>query len=355
MTRQPTTPQEHQPPVAAERAVPASGAVGHATLLILSIVILLVAALVSVRVGAAGMSWHDFFAAYVHNRGTTNDLIVRQLRGPRMAIAIEVGMALAVAGALIQGLTRNPLADPGILGINSGAALFVVFAIAVFGAKTPNQYVWFAFPGAAIGTGLSFSLAAVGRGRPSTVKLTLAGVVTGGILSAVTGIAIYLSPAVASDYRFWAIGDVGGRNATVVHAVTPFIIMGLLIGLPMGRALNNLGLGEDIARSLGQRIDWTRAQAILAVLLLAGSSVAAAGPIAFVGLVVPNAIRLLVGNDYRWTLPLSATIGATFLLGCDILARVLFRPVEIETGLVVSVIGAPIFIVLVTRRRMTRR
>jgi iron complex transport system permease protein len=321
-------------------------------LLIACVALLVVTAGTALRVGAADMTWQEFFHAYFHYTGTDDDIIVRGLRGPRMFISVEVGAALATAGAVIQGLTRNPLADPGILGINAGAALFVVLGIGVFGAAQADQYVWFAFPGALLAALVAFVLAAVGRGRPTPLKLTLAGVITAALCGALTEAVTFLSPAVANDYRFWAVGDVGGRDMSVVDAVTPPIVIGLLLAMPIARALNGLSLGEEVARSLGQRVALTRFVAVAAVILLAGGSVAAAGPIAFVGLAVPNAVRALVGNDYRWILPLSGVLGAVFVLAADIVARTIVRPAEIETGLVIEAIGAPVFLFLVSRRRL---
>jgi iron complex transport system permease protein len=320
--------------------------------LIACVALLVVTAGTALRVGAADMTWREFFHAYFHYTGTDDDIIVRGLRGPRMFISVEVGAALATAGAVIQGLTRNPLADPGILGINAGAALFVVLGIGVFGAAQADQYVWFAFPGALLAALVAFVLAAVGRGRPTPLKLTLAGVITAALCGALTEAVTFLSPAVANDYRFWAVGDVGGRDMSVVDAVTPPIVIGLLLAMPIARALNGLSLGEEVARSLGQRVALTRFVAVAAVILLAGGSVAAAGPIAFVGLAVPNAVRALVGNDYRWILPLSGVLGAVFVLAADIVARTIERPAEIETGLVIEAIGAPVFLFLVSRRRL---
>jgi len=314
--------------------------------------LLIALAVTEVRLGAAGLTWDQFFHAYFHYTGTAGDIIVRRLRGPRLFVAVEVGIALAVAGTVIQGLTRNPLADPGILGVNAGAGLFVVIGIGIFGARSPYQFVWFAFPGAALAAAVAFFLAAVGKGRATPLKLTLAGVITASIFSALTEAVVFLSVAVADDYRFWAVGDVGGRYMNVVYATAPFVLVGLVIALPMGRALNSLSLGEDVARSLGQRVTLTRLAGVLAVILLAGGSVAAAGPIAFVGLAVPNAVRSLVGNNYRWILPIAAISGAAFVLGTDIVARLIERPAEIETGVIISAIGAPVFLILVSRRRL---
>ena len=313
---------------------------------------LAVASIASARFGAAGISWHAVFHAYLHDTGSDDDVIVRDLRGPEILVAIEVGAALAAAGALMQGLTRNPLADTGILGINAGAALFVIIGIAEFGVTSPEELAWFAFPGAALGTGLAFSLAVVGRGRATPLKLTLAGVITGAILGGFTQLVLFLHPQIAQNYIFWASGDVNGRTMQVVYDTGPVVAVGIAAAILLGPALNGLSLGEDVARSLGQRVERTRLGATLATVLLAGAAVAAAGPMAFVGLAAANIVRSLIGNDYRWILPLSAVYGAAFVVTADLVGRVILRPEELETGIAVSIIGAPIMIYLVSRRRL---
>lgn len=323
-------------------------------MMVVGLAALVVVSVAGVRLGSVSLSWHQFTHAIFGYSGTTDDVIVRDLRVPEVLVAIEVGAALAVAGGLIQGLTRNPLGDPGILGINAGASLFVVLAIAVLGLEVPSQFGWFAIPGAAFGTGLSLLLALVGRGRPTPLKLTLAGVVNGSILGTVTAMVIFLSPRIASSYTLWLGGDVDGHPMSVVYVTGPVILVGLLVAMPLGQALNGLSLGEEMARGLGQRVAWTRALAMLGAVLLAGGSVAAAGPLGFVGLAVPNAVRKVVGHDYRWVLPLSAVYGALFLVAVDLTARYALRPQQIPTGIAVSVIGAPVFIYMVSRRRLVR-
>lgn len=318
------------------------------------LVVLVLAMIASVRLGAAGLSWHDFFHAYFHYTGTTDDVIVRQLRMPRVFVAVEVGAALAVAGGVIQGMTRNPLADPGILGINAGAALFVAIGIEIVGVSTPSQFVWFAFPGAALGTLLAFTLALVGRGRPTALKLTLAGAITGSVLTALTEAIIVLKSDVAGDYSLWALGDVGGRSIDVVYVTAPIVAVGLIIAFALGGSLNAVSLGEEMAHALGVGVMRTRVLGLLATVLLAGAAVAAAGPIVFVGVAVPNGIRALVGNDYRWLLPVSALGGAIFVLCADLVGRIVDRPTELQTGIVVAIVGGPIFLALVSRRRLAR-
>lgn len=337
----------------------APGDRGRATLrrlaaLATGLVLLVVLASAAVRLGSVTLSWHQFWHALFHSTGTDDDVIVRDLRLPEVLVAVEVGAALAVAGGLMQGLTRNPLADPGILGVNAGASLFVVLAIAVLGLQLPSQFEWFALPGAAFGTGLSLVLALVGRGRPTPLKLTLAGVINASILGAGTAMVIFLSPAIAQSYSLWVGGSVDGRTMSVVYATAPLIATGLLLAVGLGQALNGLSLGEEVARGLGQRVGRTRLLATVAAVLLAGGSVAAAGPIGFIGLAVPNAVRRLTGHDYRWVLPLSAVYGAVFLVAVDLASRYVLRPQQIPTGIAVSAIGGPLFIWIVARRQLVR-
>jgi iron complex transport system permease protein len=321
---------------------------------VVGVVALAVFCLVGVRVGALPLSWHDVFHAFVHDTGTYDDQVLLDQRLPEVVLAVAVGAALAVSGAVLQGLSHNPLADAGILGITPGASLFVVVGMAYFGASSYVSFVWWALPGALVGVLLGYGFALAGRGPITPLKLTLAGVITGTILGAGTEIVVFLSPQLQLSYVFWATGDVDGRNIPVVWATAPFIIVGLLVAIPLGRALNGLGLGEDVARALGQRVERTRAAAILATVLLAGAAVAAAGPIGFIGLAAPTIVRSMVGNDYRWILPLSAVYGAVFLVIADILSRIVMAPRVIPSGLVMAVIGVPFFLFRVARTKMTK-
>jgi iron complex transport system permease protein len=309
---------------------------------------------VGIRVGALPISWHEFFHAFLHDTGTYDDQVILYQRAPEVILAVLVGGALAVAGAVMQGLSHNPLADAGILGITQGASLLVVVGMAYGGAGSYVSFVWWALPGALIGVLFGYGLTFVGRGRVTPLKLTLAGVITGSILGAATEIIVFLNPQLQLSYVFWATGDVDGRNMSVVYATGPFILAGILIAVPLGRALNGLGLGEDVARALGQRVERTRAAALVATVLLAGAAVAAAGPIGFIGLAAPTCVRTLVGNDYRWILPLSAVYGAVFLVIADILSRIVWAPFVVPTGLVMAVIGVPVFMFLVSRRKLVK-
>jgi iron complex transport system permease protein len=285
--------------------------------------------------------------------GTTNSTVTLELRVPRTILGILVGAALGVAGAVLQGVTRNPLADAGIMGINSGAAVFVVFAITVLGVRGVSVYVWFAFAGAIAALVLVYAVASLGREGATPVKLALAGAaVTAGLGSMTTGIVMTNVDAL-NELRFWQVGSLAGRYAPILTGVAPFLITGLIASLAFGRVLNGLALGEDIARGLGQRVGLTRAAAFGVVAVLAGAATAACGPIVFIGLVVPHIARFLCGPDYRWILPYSMLLAPIVLLLADVIGRVVVPPDELQVGVVLGLLGAPVFIGIVRYGRMS--
>jgi iron complex transport system permease protein len=279
-------------------------------------------------------------------------LIVHGLRMPRTIVGLLVGVALGLAGGVMQGVTRNPLADPGILGVSAGAALFVVIGIYWFGVATLTGYVWFSFAGAAVASLAVYALGSLGREGATPVKLALAGAAITAFLASITTTILLLDLATLDQFRFWAVGSIAGRDATIAAQLAPFIAVGALMALASGRVLNALALGDDVARSLGQRVGAARAFAALSVVLLVGAATAAAGPIGFVGLTVPHIARAITGPDYRWVLPYAAVLAATLLLASDILGRVVARPGELQVGIVTAVVGAPFFIALVRRRKL---
>jgi iron complex transport system permease protein len=294
--------------------------------------------------GALG-SWTD--------DGTTNTIVTLELRVPRTLLGILVGAALGVAGAILQGVTRNPLADAGIMGINSGAAVFVVFAITVLGVRGVSVYVWFAFAGAIAALVLVYAVASLGREGATPVKLALAGAaVTAGLGSLTTGIVMTNVDAL-NELRFWQVGSLAGRYAPILTGVAPFLIAALIASLAFGRVLNGLALGEDIARGLGQRVGLTRVAAFGVVAVLAGAATAACGPIVFIGLVVPHIARFLCGPDYRWILPYSMLLAPIVLLLADVIGRVVVPPDELQVGVVLGLLGAPVFIGIVRFGRMS--
>jgi iron complex transport system permease protein len=277
--------------------------------------LLVLAMLASIVFGAATLASTDIWAAlFAFDSSSTNHLIVRSLRIPRALIAALVGAALAVAGALMQGLTRNPLADPGILGIETGAALGVVGAVLFLDISSLYLYALFAFAGAALTASAVYALGSLGRGGPTPLKITVAGAAVTALLSSLTTGILVLNQRTLEEVRFWLAGSVAGRDMTLLTQAAPYLLAGLVLALALGRRITTLSLGDDVARGLGQRTGWVKGMAALATVLLAGGAVAVAGPIGFIGLVVPHVARMLVGVDYRLILPYAAVIGAIFLV-----------------------------------------
>ena len=309
--------------------------------------VLLACLLASVTVGAADISFQDIYQAFTAFDGSSNHLIIRTVRLPRSLIALLVGAALAVAGAIMQGLTRNPLASPGILGVNAGAAFAVVVGTFILGSSSLNVNAWFAFAGAAISAMTVYLLGSVGRGGLTPFNLTIAGAALTAFISSVTSGILILSQRTLEEIRFWLAGSVAGRDLNLLLQVLPYICIGLILALALSRQITILSLGEDTARSLGQSTALIKILAAISIILLAGASVAIAGPIGFVGLIVPHIVRLLVGVDYRWILPYSAIFGATIVLIADIWGRLVVRPTELPVGLMMPLIGAPFFIYLI--------
>ena len=322
--------------------------------LVVLLVLLVLVGAASIAVGAKSMPLDAVWHALWSPTGVENDVVVRSLRLPRTVLGIEVGIALGVAGALMQGHTRNPLAEPGVLGVSAGAGFFVVVGIFAFGITSLYGYVWFAFAGALVANVVVFLLGSLGRGGPTPVTLALAGVALTYLLHALSS-AIVLSDTETLDaYRFWDVGSLVGRDTGITTQISPFLLAGLVLAVANAPGLNLLALGEDISRGLGQNILLTRLTGLAAVTLLAGVAVAAAGPIAFVGLVVAHLARLHTGPDYRWLLPTAGLAGAVLLLAADVLGRVVVRPGELQVGIVLAFVGAPFFVVLVRRRRLVR-
>ncbi|HAA26635.1 MAG TPA: iron ABC transporter permease [Cyanobacteria bacterium UBA8553] len=314
--------------------------------LLVSLVVLLISLVASLTYGAADISLNQVVSGLIAFDGSTDHLIIRTVRLPRSLIAIFVGAAIAVAGTLMQGLTRNPLAEPGILGINAGAAMAVVMTTFIFGTSSTSVYAWCAFLGAGIAAVSVYLLGSLGRGGITPLNITLAGAALTAFLSSITTGILIFSQRTLDEIRFWLAGSVAGRDLALFWQVLPYIVIGLAIAFAVSRPITTLSLGEDVARGLGQRTAWVKVTAAISVVLLAGSSVAAAGPIGFIGLVVPHIVRLFVGLDYRWVLPYSAVFGAILLLVADIGARLLIKPQELPVGVMTALFGTPFFIYL---------
>jgi iron complex transport system permease protein len=319
--------------------------------LLVALAALALMVLISLRVGSLGITTRDAWdALFNYDSETYNQTVVRTLRLPRTIIAIGVGSALAIAGATMQAVTRNPLAEPSILGVSSGASFAIVTAVYYIGLTEAWQYVWFAFAGAMIASAVVFAIGSAGRDGPSPVKLALAGVVISALLSSWSSALLLLDEETLDVVRFWLAGSVAGRSLDTFWTVAPFLIGGSLICLFLGHQLNVLNLGEDSARSLGMRTGRTRLICSILVVLMTGAAVSAAGPIAFVGLATPHIVRSIIGPDYRWVLPYSAIVGAILLLGADVAGRVVARPAEIQVGIMTAAVGAPFLIYLARQR-----
>ncbi|MGW0498371.1 FecCD family ABC transporter permease [Streptomyces sp. NPDC003007] len=321
--------------------------------------VLVIAVVLSLAVGARALSptevWHALAGTPDTDRRLTEiRLIVETVRVPRTVLGIVAGTALGVGGALIQGFTRNPIADTGLLGVNSGASFAVVVAIAVFGLGNPFQYVWFAFAGAAVAGVVVFGLASIGRGAGNPLTLALAGQGVTVFLAAMTTAVALSDQAALNALRFWNAGSLAGVGFDVIWPVTSFIGVGLLLALITLPSLNLLNLGDDVARGLGVNIALSRTVGITAITLLAGAATAACGPVAFLGLMVAHVARYLTGPDYRWLVPYAGLLGAVVLLLCDIVGRLVVRPGELDAGVLVALLGAPFFAVLVWRGKFRK-
>lgn len=325
---------------------------GRWTGLIVALVLLVLAVALSLAIGARAVSLPDVVGAlFAPVAGDNDQMVVRDLRVPRTLLGLFAGAALALAGTLMQGLTRNPLADPGLLGVNAGASLFVVLAITWFGVSRPSGYVWFALLGAAVAALVVYGIGASRAAGATPLTLALAGTaVTAAVTSLIT-LVLISDLQTLGQYRFWSVGSLVGRDLNALTAVLPLLAAGAVLAAVLGRPLNALALGEDVARGLGQRVGVTRALAAVAIVLLCGGATAIAGPIVFVGLVVPHIARRFTGPDYRWIAAYSVVLGPALLILADVVGRVVAPPGELEAGIVVALIGVPVLVWLVRRSR----
>ncbi|MFG2559297.1 FecCD family ABC transporter permease [Streptomyces sp. NPDC048496] len=315
-----------------------------------AVVALLVAVLLSLAVGARSIAPSAAFDALLHGGHSDAAEVIRQMRVPRTLIGLMVGAALALAGTVLQGITRNPIADPGILGISQGASVGVVLAIAFAGIHTLTGYVWFAFAGAAIASVAVYAIASRGRGGATPVKLALGGAAINALLVSVTMAVLTTKASALDEFRFWQVGSIAGREAAVAQQIWPFLLVGTVLVLSVARGLDALALGEDMAKGLGQKVATVRVVGGIGATVLTGVGVAAAGPIAFIGLAVPHIARAIVGSDHRWVLPMAALIGPVMLLVSDVVGRIVFPPGEVPAGVMTALIGVPFLVALVRRK-----
>ncbi|MEJ7013971.1 iron ABC transporter permease [Sinorhizobium meliloti] len=314
-----------------------------------ALVIVLLAA--SVTVGTRNVGWDDVAAAMGGAQNNIDRASVA-LRIPRTVLALLAGGALGLAGAIMQGVTRNPLADPGILGVNMGASLAVVVGVAWFGMSSLYAYIWVAILGAGCAAIFVYAIGSLGRGGATPLKMALAGAATSVAFASMVIAVVLPRGDIAGGIHSWQIGGVGGATYERILPVLPFLLVGFVISLLSARKLNSLALGDELATGLGESVATARAVASLGAILLCGATTAICGPIGFLGLVVPHLCRLLVGVDHRWLLPFSTLAGACLLLAAGVLGRIVARPAEIDVGIVTAMIGAPFFIWIVRRQRV---
>ena len=326
----------------------------RATGLVLAVLLLLLAVGLSLAVGAKDVPLRTVAAALTGADDSSDAVLVRELRLPRTVLGVVVGAALGLAGALMQALTRNPLADPGLLGVNAGAAAAMATAVGVLGLTGTAAVGWSALLGAAAASVVVYALGASGRGGATPVRLALAGTAVSAALLAWTNAIVLLDRETFDRYRFWQVGTLAGHGWGDLTGLAPFFAVGVLLALSQGRALNALALGEDGGRALGVSTGRTRVLTALAVTLLCGAATAAVGPLWFVGLAVPHAVRALTGPDQRWVLPYCLVCAPVLLLLGDVLGRLVVRPGELQVSIVTAAVGAPVFIALVRRRRLVQ-
>lgn len=325
--------------------------IGRGLWLIAALAALVVLAFLSVRIGTRDVPLADV-AAVLRGRVDSIGQAAVATRLPRTALAALAGAALGLSGAVMQGVTRNPLAEPGLLGVNTGASLAIAIGIAWFGIVSAQAFIWTAIFGAGATAVFVYAIGSLGRGGATPLKLALAGVATSIAFTSLV-IAVVLPRAdIAGGVRSWQIGGVGGATFETIRLVLPFLVVGFAMALLSARKLNALAMGDDLAAGLGERVALARAASATAAIVLCGATTAACGPIGFVGLVVPHLCRLLVGVDHRWILPFSALTGASLLTAADILGRIVARPSELEVGIVTAFLGAPFFIWIVRRQRV---
>ena len=308
-------------------------------------------AVASVGLGTRVIALGDVVAAFTGTEdGIAQAAVLRRV--PRTLLALLVGAALGLAGAVMQGVTRNPLADPGILGVTTGAALAVVVSLAFLGVTDPTTTIWVAIAGAAVTAVGVYAIGSLGRGGATPLKLTLAGAATSAAGTSLISAVLLPRVDVMQAFRFWQIGGVGGATPAKLSLVLPFLLVGAVLSLAASRGLNTLALGDELAAGLGERVAVTRALAATGAVVLCGAATAVAGPIGFVGLVVPHVCRLLIGSDHRWLLPAAAIVGGALLTAADVVGRVVARPEEIDVGIVTALLGAPAFIAIVRRQKV---
>ena len=299
---------------------------------------------ISIVYGYTDTSWKTALDAFVNPTGSTEHIVIETIRLPRALIAATVGASLAISGVLMQTLTKNPLASPGIFGINAGGAFMVVVAVTLFGVTNLQSFTWLAFTGAGLAAVGVYVISSAGTKGLTPMKLTLAGAAITAMFSSFTQGLLVLNEAALEQVLFWLAGSVQGRSLEILNGVFPYIVVGWILALIIAGKMNILAMGEDVAKGLGLKTSLIKLLALAVVVLLAGGSVAVAGPIGFIGIVIPHLARKIIGVDHRWLIPFSGLLGAILLLAADVGARYVIMPQEVPVGVMTAIIGAPFFV-----------
>lgn len=319
--------------------------------LLASAIALTAAVLCSIIFGVTDIPLRTVVDSFIHYDGSNEHLIIQTARVPRALIAASVGACLAVAGAIMQVVTRNPIASPSTLGVNSGAAFFIILSSGWLGISGLQAFTWVALIGAAVSGSIVFALGSLGRDGMSPIKITLAGAAMAAFFHSLTQGMMLADGKMFDQVLVWLVGSVAGRNMEQLMAVWPYMGAGMAAALFLTRHLNVLAMGDELAQGLGQRTALVKTSAVAAVILLAGSSVAVAGPVAFVGIIVPHIVRFLVGSDYRWIVPYCALLGGTLLTAADLGSRYIAMPKEVPVGVMTAVVGVPFFVYIARKGR----
>ncbi|RAK16609.1 iron complex transport system permease protein [Anoxybacillus vitaminiphilus] len=313
------------------------------------VLLLLVSIGISIVYGYTDTSWKTAIEAFTNNNGSNEHIIIETVRLPRALIAAAVGASLAMAGALMQAMTKNPLASPGLFGINVGAGFFIVLFVSLFHVNSLQAFTWLAFIGAALAAAVVFVIGSLGREGMTPLKLTLAGAAVAALFSSLTQGILTANETALDQVLFWLAGSISGRKLEMLLAVLPYFVIAWTGAIVFAKKVNVLTMGDDVARGLGQRTELVKLGMAVLVVLLAGGAVAVAGPIGFIGIIVPHFARALVGIDYRWVLPYCGVLGGILLIVADVAARYIIMPQEVPVGVMTAFIGTPFFIYIARR------
>ncbi|WP_238915827.1 iron ABC transporter permease [Clostridium sp. YIM B02555] len=319
---------------------------------LISIFLLIICLMLSLAFGSKNVGFSQAINALINSDDMSFSAIVVRERIPRTIFSVMAGASLGISGALMQSITRNPIADPSILGVNTGASLFVVIGIAFFNINSANEYIWIALAGAGITSIFVYGIASMGSGGMTPIKLALAGSATSAVLTSLVSVIILPRSEVMNAYRFWQVGSVSGATWDSINLILPYLIIGLIISIISTPALDVLALGDEVATGLGVNIGIIRIICAIAGVILCGAITAIAGPIGFVGLMIPHSIRLILGANLRGLVPMSAIGGAVLLTISDVLGRVIGSPGELQVGIITAFFGAPILIIIARKAKV---